>query len=820
MRSALPSLILFAAATATRAGALAAPTSAVADAPVWTAPAVDAERVRLDDEARMRAGGFERVGLPQRVDLAPRTSGRWTKLAGGDRAWRLAIRSPGALWTVLGFDRFNLPSGAVLQVRLPNGHEVLPPFTAADVRDDRLLWLPPIAGDTLVLELLWPAALARSEPDLRVGTVLHGYRPWGGLGGVEAAPAGGGDPCGPNINCPAGAAWQEQKRGVVKLLIAANGGTCTGTLVNNTKLSCIPYVLTANHCFQGETTSAASAASTTFQFHYEHPSCDPGPVNAVDLDHARTGATFVANADTAGAAASDYRLLQILGTCTGGSNNGGTCSQSTQCPGGSCDLKLPASLNAYFNGWNAAPAPASGTWMIHHPMGGVKLISHDADAPVDGTVEGADHWRVVWDEGGAVGGSSGAALFDQDGLVVGQLHVGAATCPGGFAEFGKFDVSWDDSTNQFKRLRTFLDPSPATGATSLLGMDQSFCGAPDPRLDFAAAVADDSQGNVDGIPDPGDILRLSVELHNAGPLAASGVSATVSSPDPLVTVIDGDADWPDLGPAATATSAFPHFTLDLNPNRVCGETVPLHFDIASGQGSWEVDVALATGTAVDAIVEFEDDMESGPNGWTTQQLAGSASWALGTSDSSSPPTSWHIAAPTTAASAALIMPPIASVPPGATLRFAHRMDTTSDPQDAGVLEYSTDGLVWHDAGELITAEPYNSYISSSVGSALGGRLAWSGDPGGWRTVEVDLGSLSAQPLQLRWLFASDASTGAPGWWIDDVVLEAAVHACTPPHNRVYPGARCRGQRPLYPGLPPAFCEQDRPGRELRHTRPR
>ena len=75
-----------------------------------------------------------------------------------------------------------------------------------------------------MLELLWPAATSAQEADLLLGTVTHGFRPWAGLGGATEASLAGTSDCNIDVNCsPEGDAWQDEKRGVVQLLIANTG---------------------------------------------------------------------------------------------------------------------------------------------------------------------------------------------------------------------------------------------------------------------------------------------------------------------------------------------------------------------------------------------------------------------------------------------------------------------------------------------------------------------------------------------------------------------------------------------------------------------
>jgi hypothetical protein len=790
-------LCLAAAAGTVFAGRDARPAAAPAEVDTvatWVAPHVDVPALIATDELRRLEGGRpRRVGFPMETDLSPANAGAWREMPGGGWRWRLRIRSEGALWTVLGFDEFRLQPGASLRAYDSATGAVLGPFTSDDLRPDGELWLPPMAGDTLVVELDWPAELRTEQPAVHLGTVTHGYLPWDGIGDAESFDA---DDCHIDVNCPLGDALQYQKRGVVKMLIGNTGALCTGSLINNTDLDCTPYVLTAEHCFD----AGGNPASTAFRFGYELPACEPGTVGP---DRTLVGSTLVASH-----VASDHRLLEI-------------------------SSPVPASWNVFFNGWSRSTTPATESWTIHHPMGDVKKITHDADPLEDGTDQGPDHWRVnQWEEGSTDPGSSGGPLFDQNGRIVGELHVDTASCanPTGFAEFGKFDVAWT-------ALGVFLDP-PSGVATVLDGMDQTFCGAADPRLSHAGHVVDDSMGFANGHADPGESFALEVLLFNDGPLAATGVSGTLTTPHPLVTIPVDAATWADVPPFQTVASDAPHFTVDVDAGFTCGDSIPLELLASSAQGSWQSRFLLPTGTVIglQQPPPFEDDMESGINGWTVQELVGSSPWSQVTDQSNSPTHSWYVPDLSGVRDSVLIMPSIASMPPQATLSFAHLM--SSESGDGGVLEYTTDGFTWIDAGELITAGPYNSVISPDFSSPIGDREAWAGDLGGWRTVEVDLAPLEGESVTLRWRFATDSFAGGVGWYVDDVVLDAPVFQCVTctdldddgfcpapdgadcddGDGNVYPGAPqiCDGRNndcddPAWPALPANEVDGDADG---------
>ena len=146
---------------------------------------------------------------------------------------------------------------------------VLGPYGAADVRDHGELWSVPIEGDTMLVELYWPAKLRGEQPRVHLGTVSHGYKPFGSIGASEEnSLLGGSGACNIDVACPLGDDWQDQQRGVVILLSSGGSSFCTGSLINNTANDCKPYVLTAAHCSPG--------ASTAYGFNFQRSACGSG----------------------------------------------------------------------------------------------------------------------------------------------------------------------------------------------------------------------------------------------------------------------------------------------------------------------------------------------------------------------------------------------------------------------------------------------------------------------------------------------------------------------------------------------------------------
>jgi hypothetical protein len=483
----------------------------------WTSSRVDVARLlREDARDRDRPGVPRRVGYPMKTDLSPANSGTWEELPGGDRLWRLRLSTRGALWTVVGLTTFLPEPGARLFVYDPEGTTVLGPYTSDDVRDHGQLWFPPIEGASVVLELEWPASLSSVEPNLRVGTISHGYKAWADLADPGSDPtaedpqASAAGSCHVDVNCPAGDDWQDQKRGVVQLL---NGGFayCSGALINNTAGDCRPYVLTAAHCGAGP--------STTFRFNYERPDCETGSPRT---DQTLTGASVVASY-----AASDFTLLEL-------------------------DHDPPESFDAYYLGWHRSPWLVTRSWGIHHPSGDAKKISHNDDWLTGGQYWGTNHWRVAdWEIGATEPGSSGSPLFDAQGRILGQLHGGTASCGGGWDEYGKLSASWSGGGTPDTRLRDWLDPL-GTDVNRLGGLEAATCQAPQQADPPGEPSAPEGTGASFSIGAAGDSYQLSWAAPDSGGTVTDYVLYAVPIAAPWIAPECGGL----LGSATTTTVAF------------------------------------------------------------------------------------------------------------------------------------------------------------------------------------------------------------------------------------------------------------------------
>lgn len=385
--------------------------------PVFVLPPPDVRRLMEEDEARQQ-WPF-RYGAVIATALSSDEVGEWSALPGGELVWRLALSSPGALSLGVLFDRFELPAGGELYLYDPARANVLGAFSNAVRQENGMLAVQPLLGDELVLEYVQPAGVL-ARPVLRVGEVVHDYR--GILDRLALDTPVGVDRAGclVDINCPAGAEYQDIKRAVMFVLMG--GGFCSASLLNNTAEDGTPYFLTANHC--GDMTNVVAV------FGYENAGCGPG---GASQSQSISGATLLAASTRF-----DSQLYRLSST-------------------------PPAAFEPFFAGWERSTTPIGPGISISHPSGFPKKLARDDDAPM---VSGTD-FRAIWEMGRLEGGSSGSPLFSGAKRVLGPACcVSDFYCNSQWGIYGQFGGFWNQQD-----LEQWLDP---------LALDPQFFDGHDP----------------------------------------------------------------------------------------------------------------------------------------------------------------------------------------------------------------------------------------------------------------------------------------------------------------------------------------------------
>lgn len=138
-------------------------------------------------------------------------------------------------------------------------------------------------------------------------------------------------------------------------------------------------------------------------------------------------------------------------------------------------------------------------------------------------------------------------------------------------------------------------------------------------LPGAASVADPAPGgDGDGVPEPGEVIDVSIPVTNAGAGAAPAVTAELATTSKRVSVPRPKAD---LGPlAAGATSSPAVFRVALADTLACGESARLRLRVDAGGESALDRYAIGTGTGQATVGTADADVPI-PDG--TGQVAAS-----------------------------------------------------------------------------------------------------------------------------------------------------------------------------------------------------
>jgi hypothetical protein len=108
--------------------------------------------------------------------------------------------------------------------------------------------------------------------------------------------------------------------------------------------------------------------------------------------------------------------------------------------------------------------------------------------------------------------------------------------------------------------------------------------------------------------------------------------------------------------------------------------------------------------------------------------------------------------------------------------------------DGFVLEVSAPGISGGDflditdshVGGSFVSGGYTGPISTKANNPLSGRMAWSGDSGGYIDTVINLGpNLSGQTVTLRFRMGTDEAVAAPGVFVDTISINGCVVSLVP-----------------------------------------
>jgi lysyl endopeptidase len=388
----------------------------------------------------------------------------WTATPSGGKVAAIELKSETAKGVRIGILVRTLPTGAVLRFYTPTADKVTEVTTqvvnqtiqanldAGDKSDNaRTYWSPLLKGESGILEIELPVGVHPTALEISIPSISHAFlEPFANLllaSGNHAKGIGAAASCNVNVSCETPLPVISNAVAYMDYVENGNGYECTGTLLNDTLSSGVPYFLTANHCINNQT--AASSLYTVWFAKSSACNTSTLSTSAVTLT---TGATVL--------------WTKSAASGTNGRSPAGTDTSFLR-------LNSQPPIGAIYAGWTAAAQAISAASYatVHHPSGDVQKISKGninsyAYTPGINAIGSFTSYssstqnlwplyRISWTSGITEGGSSGGGLFadyaSNNPKLVGQLVGGSTSCTSttGNDYYGRFDLAYQEALNEW-----------------------------------------------------------------------------------------------------------------------------------------------------------------------------------------------------------------------------------------------------------------------------------------------------------------------------------------------------------------------------------
>jgi hypothetical protein len=295
-------------------------------------------------------------------------------------------------------------------------------------------------------------------------------------------------------------------------------------------------------------------------------------------------------------------------------------------------------------------------------------------------------------------------------------------------------------------------------------------------------TVNDSTGDNDGFPEPGETVTINIPLTNNTGSTATGTT--------LQIVGGGSASYGTITNGQTVTQGASY---TVPANTPCGSAITLTFNVSSSLGATSFTRTIIIGVPVTTFTENFDGATAPafPAGWTAVSVSSGINFVNSTLSPDTGANSAFAADPiSTGGGSDLTSPSFPIASPAATVSFRNQYD--SEPGwDGGVLEISIAGGPFQDiitAGGRFIENGYNGALGAGTNNPLANRNAWSGLSGGYLNTTVQLpASALNQNVQLKFRFGGDDNTAGaganPGWYIDTIVVKGSYTCSLAPTVR-------------------------------------
>ncbi len=362
-------------------------------------PEVSLQRVAGEEVEQLGPVTYNRIGITRKLPKNAMQSGAWETLPDGRRAWRFALRSPGAMGLRIHFEQFDVAEGLVWIYDAADFSQAAGPFFGNGTQETGDFWSDMIFSESVVVEYVpTDPNQPSSEIPFRIGELAHFWelapdaskvsqnvkkagkpdsdmpRPFAGSSSKDLAY------CHVDPDFALGADWNQRAVAAVVFFIVDKGNgwsACSGTILNSSQRK--PYLLTANHCIA----SQAEAGSLQAFWGYNRLTVSYRSLPTVK------GGTYLRGTDFQGA---DWALVELSG--------------------------FPA-INVLLSGWDPNPVgPNVALVSVGHPEGSYKRVAAGYTVPNQDTlIQGGavapanEFLRMAVSWGAIEGGMSGGGVF-------------------------------------------------------------------------------------------------------------------------------------------------------------------------------------------------------------------------------------------------------------------------------------------------------------------------------------------------------------------------------------------------------------------------
>lgn len=321
---------------------------------------------------------------------------------------------------------------------------------------------------------------------------------------------------------------------------------------------------------------------------------------------------------------------------------------------------------------------------------------------------------------------------------------------------------------------------------------QNFVLEPIPVIDSTGTILASESCAINGVPDPGETVTISVALRNTGTIPTQNLTATLLPGNGVIN------PGPPQNYGAMPVNSSPvsrSFAFTVNPSTLCGSKVTMTFHLEDGPSDLgNIAIELQTGKQQIAFSESFDRTPLGflPPRWSraethTNQFEppGERNWRVSNARSTAGGKAAFSRDLQFVGVNQMVTPAFRVQSPEARVRFQnwYELETTflrNRRYDGSVLEIRIGNGPWQNittAGGVFESGGYDGPIDTCCQNPLGGELGWSGRSGVNATSEFILSAArlpaaaaAGQLVQLRWRMGTDVGTFREGQYIDDLVV--------------------------------------------------